>query len=272
MTLVQASFCENGNSVILIADRLVSFSYGRVLEYEREGKTPKIFCYENNLVGFAGGITDILKIRNRIKDTPNVEDFSKNIFKIMKTIRDEERDRLIFLMTLWENKDDFLKNIEKIPEALKDFIYGKNSEYKINLDSLIVGFDKNEKARIFAIDNDYFYIEEETELYHYSIGSGAPFSLFYFDQEDYDYKQSLEDGLYFAYRAKKAAEAHTGVGRKTDIMILRKRKKPIIILAESKEINILEEIYNKEKNKIEEIRSNLTKELNLELVKKICKN
>ena len=44
---------------------------------------------------------------------------------------------------------------------------------------------------------------------------------------EYDLCCTLEQGLMFAYRAKKSAESHIGVGKNTDIMILKQCKEPI---------------------------------------------
>lgn len=53
------------------------------------------------------------------------------------------------------------------------------------------------------------------------------------DINEYDPCCTLKQGLKFAYRAKKSAESHIGVGKNTDIMILKQGKELILILNES---------------------------------------
>jgi len=67
---------------------------------------------------------------------------------------------------------------------------------------------------------------------------------------------TLEQGLFFAFRAKKSAEAHIGVGKDTDIMVLRQDKESIFILNESDEMRRLEEIYKEEKINISKLFNN----------------
>lgn len=43
MTLVQVSICDKGNTIILIADRMVSSSMGEVIRYEKEGNASKLY-------------------------------------------------------------------------------------------------------------------------------------------------------------------------------------------------------------------------------------
>jgi hypothetical protein len=60
-------------------------------------------------------------------------------------------------------------------------------------------------------------------------------------------------GLIFAFRAKKSAEAHIGVGNATDILIIRENEEPVLILNESKKMDELVDIYNGERSKIQNI-------------------
>ncbi|MFX1499971.1 MAG: hypothetical protein ACFFDH_03300 [Promethearchaeota archaeon] len=188
----------------------------------------------------------------------------------MKEIKLEELDRLILSTTMWENKKEFFENKEKMPQPLADMIFAKHSEYKKQLHALLVGFDENKKARIFIIANNNFTIEDVTELNHYSIGSGTPFSMIFFDQEEYRISFPLQDGLYFAYRAKKAAESHIGVGKMTDIIILRKDKTPVCIKANDDEMKKLNEIYKNERKSLKEVRNKTLTEIELKIIEKKC--
>ena len=267
MTLVQASICEKGNTIILIADRMVSYSIGGYIEYEKEGNTSKLFVYNKNAIGFAGILPDIVKIKNKIEPKDNVDDFLDEIIEIMIKNKNGELNRSILNDTIWKNKEEFIKNLNICPNDLKDLIFGKNAEFRLQLNCLIVGFNKKNEAKIYTISNEY-EVNDVSDLFHHSIGSGTPFSVIFFDQENYDVNFSLEEGLYFAYRAKKTAESHTGVGIKTDIVIIRKNDKPIIIFADDEKMKMLENLYQDEKQKNINLRREIIKKIDLEEVKK----
>jgi len=108
---------------------------------------------------------------------------------------------------------------------------------------------------------------DRSDFYKYSIGSGYPFSEFFFDQEHYDYECSLEEGLYFAFRAKKAAEPHVGVGKATDLFIINKGEKPIIITTKSDKIKLLDSYYTIDKENSQKFRNGLYGKIKEEIIK-----
>jgi len=213
-------------------------------------------------IGFSGALTDIIKVKNKIKEKTFVEDFLNEVLEVMKTIKMEELERSILIESIWTNRKEFVDNLQIIPKELKDFLFAKNAEYRLQLNCLVAGFDKNTKAKIFSINNEY-EINDITDLCYYSIGSGTPFSVIFFDQENYNEKISLQEGLYFAYRAKKSAESHIGVGSQTDIIILRKEKAPVIIYADDERMKTFENLYEEEKSKNLLIREEIIKKMNL---------
>lgn len=263
MTLVQASICDNGNTIIFIGDRMVSSLMGEFIQYEKEGNTSKLFIFKNNAIGFAGALSDIIRVKNRIEMLDNVDDFLNNVLKVMKGIKNEELERSILTNSIWKNKEDFIQNLEICPKDLKDFIFAKNAKFNLQLNCLIAGFNKNNEAKIFSVNNEY-EINDVSDLYYHSIGSGTPFSVIFFDQEEYNISFSLEEGLYFAYRAKKTAESHIGVGVKTDIIILRKKNDPIMIFADDNIMWMLEKLYIEEKRENLNLRKEIIKKINLE--------
>lgn len=63
--------------------------------------------------------------------------------------------------------------------------------------------------------------------------------------------------MFFAYKAKKWAEAPTGVGLKTDILILRKDNTSVKIRDEDVLMREIGDTYSKEKEKKSKIRESL---------------
>jgi hypothetical protein len=93
------------------------------------------------------------------------------------------------------------------------------------------------------------------------IGSGDTFSRIYFDLYNYKTSVTLSDGLFFAYKAKKWSEAPTGVGSRTDILIIRKNKKPVMIEDDSDLMNKIDAIYFEEQKEKDETRKKLVKKI-----------
>jgi len=105
MTLVQASICNKGESIIVIGDRLVTIKGGQI-GYETEGKNSKIFCFGNNIIGFAGLISDIIMIKNELEDkSQNVEEFVEYASKTIKDKIDYFTNNFIKRFTLHERTD-----------------------------------------------------------------------------------------------------------------------------------------------------------------------
>ncbi len=263
MTLVQVSICDKGKTIILIADRMVSSSMGEFIQYEKEGNASKLYVYNKNAVGFAGSVPDIIKIKRRIKEKDDIEEFLNGVIEIMKTIKDEALDRTISVESIWKNKEEFITNLPICPKPLKDLIFAKNATFRLHMNCLIAGFDKNGDAKIYLLNNEY-EINDITDFHYYSVGSGSPFSLLFFDQEEYNENCKLNEGLYFAYRAKKTAESHIGVGAKTDIVILRNGSEAINISASDPLIKKLESFYIGEVRKLHSLREKIFEQINLE--------
>lgn len=263
MTLVQASICDKGNTIILIADRMVSSSMGEVIRYEKEGNASKLYIYNKNAIGFAGSVPDIIKIKKRIKGKDNIDDFLNGVIEIMKAIKDEALDRTISVESIWKSKKEFIENLQICPKPLKDAIFARNASFRLEMNCIIAGFNKNGDAKIYLLNNEY-EVNDITDFHYYSVGSGSPFSLLFFDQEEYSENCTLNEGLYFAYCAKKTAESHIGVGVQTDIVILRKEKNAIDISASDQTIRELESFYIGEIRKIHGLREEIFKKINLE--------
>lgn len=225
MTLIQASICNNGKAIILIGDRMVSIEMGNI-NYEHEAKVPKLYYFDKYAIGFAGSLNDIKRISNKIsknKTWKSVVEFADYISNVFRNDVKEQQELIVKYYTL-KDIDDFINdpigNAGTIPEELKAFVYGEISEVTLDLAGIIVGFDELKNPKIFDIDNKGI-ITDSTDNQYSSLGSGEPFSEFYFDQHEYDANCSLELGLFLAFRAKKAAEYHPGVGCNTDIYILK---------------------------------------------------
>lgn len=261
MTLVQASIANNGEAIIIVADRLLTSSFGRDFpDYESEGATPKIYLRENVGIGFAGSALYSDMAISEVSSS--ITDFDKIVKKISDFVK-MQRETIIneeVLRITGIKSEDFSSDSANVPEEVKGYVYGWRSDFRFNFQCIVAGYDKDNNGRISYITDDGNTISV-TNFGVGSIGSGSPFSEIYFDQYNYDTAISEIEGLFFAYKAKRWAEAPTGVGLKTDIFILKKSASPVKIRDEDKLMKEIGEAYNKEKEKVSKIRDSLLKQL-----------
>ena len=263
MTIIQVSICNKHEAIILIADRLVT-----VYEtYEAESKSAKLYPFNNFGIGFAGSLSDIICIKDKMNSQPTFKEFIDHICEIYKKENKHREEQFIYNNTFL-TKEEFKEYIKhdqgKIPENIIEWIYANLEKQRLDCIALIVGFNDKNKPQIISLDTSGD-IDNQTVNFHSAIGTGEFFSEVFFDVNEYDPNCSMREGLLFAFRAKKSAEAHRGVGKNTDILILNLNKEPIIILHESEEMRKLEKLYKEEKNKIQEIFNITAKQLDGEI-------
>ena len=151
-----------------------------------------------------------------------------------------------------------------IPMYYKELIFQQFKGIALDVNGLIIGFHKGE-AKIFKID-PYGDYEEYTSFGYTSVGSGHSFSEIYFDQHDYMPNLNAAEGLFFAYRAKKSAEFNTGVGKKTDIVLITSDGKVLEIVEESNKMQRLKELHQESTNEIKKIRETISEKIDKEVL------
>lgn len=264
MTLVQASIANNGNSVVLIADRLLTTHLSVDLPpYEFESHTPKIVIQENIGIGFAGSGLYADVAMAKIEEKTDLDDIVDTISKYISETRQDIVNKNIKRTTGVSSTDFFTRPEYPIPPEIRGMIYSELRDFSINCQCIVTGFDKKNKSRIVVIDEEGDKVEG-ANFGVVSIGSGSPFSRVYFDQYGYDTQMSTKESILFAFEAKKWAQAHTGVGENTDILVFTKDKKEIKIKKiydDSDLMKKLKEVYSKEIEKKKELREKLLEEL-----------
>lgn len=261
MTLVQASIANSGEAMIIVADRLLTSSFGRDFpEYESEGSSSKIYARGNVGIGFAGSALyadmAISKVSSSLTDFREIiKKLSEFVITQRKTIINGEVSRVTGIQS-----DEFFQHSEIVPEPIREHIYGWLNDFHFGFQCIVAGFDNDKTAKICYVDGDG-NIVSVTNFGIGAIGSGSPFSEIYFDQNNYETSIPEIESIFFAYKAKRWAEAPTGVGLKTDILVLRKDESVLKIADEDKLMDEIRETYNKEKEKTLKIRETLLNQL-----------
>lgn len=264
MTLVQACIANKGNSVVLLADRLLTTHLSEDLPpYEFEAKKPKIFFNESVGIGFAGSSLHADVAQSKILDKTDFDEISNIITEYLYNKRKDNIDKTIKRLTGVESDRFFTECELPIPPEIRGMIYTEMKDYSLNCQSMVTGFDKKKNARIIITD-DYGGMTDTTNFGFFAIGSGSPFSRVYFDQYGYSIDMDTKEAVLFAFEAKKWAQAHTGVGDNTDIIVFIKDKKEIKvepIYDNSDLMKRLKDTYTAEIQKKKDLRDKLIKDL-----------
>ncbi|UCE45978.1 MAG: hypothetical protein JSU93_03710 [Methanobacteriota archaeon] len=260
LTLVQACIAQEGDRVILIGDRLVTRNIGTdVPSYEYESHNRKVILKGTVGIGFEG---DVVLIDKFVSELSGKRDYDSIIESIAEGIKEEDKratDRYVKSRTGLSAKQFFERTDAKVPDYLVDEVY-EGIEECIDIGALIAGYDRSGNPRLTVADAEGDVLNF-TNLGNVSIGSGSTLSGIYFDQNRYDPSMNEDEALLFAFEAKKWAEAHTGVGHSTDIIIIKRRGKPREILEESPLMEKMNRIYEEEGRKQKEVRKKLLRKM-----------
>lgn len=261
MTLVQALIANNGETVIILADRLLTKTFGEDFpSYEFEGNQPKIFSRTNVGIGFAGSaLYADMAISKVPPDITDFDEITKIISDFAKVTGKSEIENEVHRVTR-KDSDYIFSNPEKVPDGVRDYLYGVINKFQLNFECVVAGFDNGEKAKIVFIMGNGETINA-TNFGVGSIGSGLVFSQIYFDQHQYEITMPETESLFFAYKAKKWAEAHTGVGLKTDILMFRKNGENLAIPNENILMKEIDKIYEEEEKENSNTKNKLLKKL-----------
>ena len=155
MTLVQASIANNGEAIIMVADRLLTSSFGRDFpEYESEGSSPKIYERGNVGIGFAGSALyadmAISKVSSSLIDFSEIiKKLSEFVITQRKTLINDEVSRVTGIQS-----DKFFNGSNIVPEQVRDHIYGWLNDFHFGFQCIVAGFDNDKTARICYIDGN----------------------------------------------------------------------------------------------------------------------
>ena len=151
---------------------------------------------------------DFISIKKRIKENM--------AYLRRECIRDE-------VYSLYDIDDSFVKELlkQEISNPFMEKILGTISEFSLNTNILLIGFDDEGKAQISEISEEG-YIDFRDVNFH-AIGSGTIQAINTLLFQRHSKEDQLNVALYNVVKAKKNAEVAEGVGKETELLILRKK-------------------------------------------------
>ena len=236
---IAAIATENNEEYIVFAtDHMVSVGLGQfehsVNKYREINKrTVAMLSGEGYLFnGLLNGVTPSLQY-SEIKDA---------VFHNFKVIRPAQiQDEILDIYGFdWNDVRDFLK--QQIPNQFIQNMLEEISEYDLKTTIMLIGFKDDDNAEITAITHSYCI--DQRDMNFNSIGNGGDQATNTLLFSQHDKKDSLLKTIYEVFKAKRNAEVKPGVGKKTELMVLRKDKGFIRITDD--QIKILDRIYQGE--------------------------
>ncbi|SDS12993.1 hypothetical protein [Bradyrhizobium canariense] len=228
MTVCIAAVCNLGPDqppiVVCASDRMITIND---LEYEPE--QTKIIYMASQTVGlFAGDMqlhaSVVPRVMARIKTAvaernnvfvEEIAEMYAEEFGIYRRKRAEKQ----FLAPLNLNLDNFLIKQNEMFQDLAFDLTNKLLNATIGSDAIITGID-NTGAHIFRIHDPGIATCLDTAFFG-AIGIGEPHASSQFMLAKFEKRWPVERTLFLTYSAKTLAEAAAGVGKQTDMVVIR---------------------------------------------------
>ena len=233
MTVCVAALCEDRKTIVLVSDRLISYSF--VQSEPEVGK--RLSLHKNWHVLMAGDdidpIFDIVDLaKEKLKDipAPSLATVKAEMFDAYKEIRRSIAEAR-YISPRGVSLDNFIKEGMKwVPES--DYLerVGKVDEYELRVELLVAGFDEHKVGHVFSIESDDNRgYPRSHDVGFYAIGGGSTNATFFMTFRAVSFSTTAREMVLYALEGKYWAEEATGVGEDTDIRIIRADEDDIII-------------------------------------------
>jgi hypothetical protein len=250
MTICIAAICERGRAIIACGDRQLGINITSA-DFD-DGKWHQI--YPGWIVGIAGTVVnavDVLKHGTRMAgemESNSAWDVQSAIAKAYRQARLRTAEAKFLSNRGW-TLDDF-RNLgaAKLPPSTYATIDAQISFFDFSADLILGGFGEGDgTASILTVTNPGL-CNDQTRLGFWCIGSGATAAQMSLFSREYSWSFSAPQAAYYVYEAKVAAEKATGVGKTTDLHLIRPGKDgPLTVIS----------IQSQTMKKLEEIRGQL---------------
>jgi len=223
LTICIAAICDNSKAIVAASDRMMTANYPAI---EFEHNTPKIDKISENCVALTAGnalahielIRTTQSIIKKIKKPPiaDIKEKIKDAYAKQRTKRATE----FFLKPRGiDSTNEFWQNSRTLPLDIVGMIDKQMTTLKLGLELIITGVD--DEAHIYGIRNPGLSECYDT-LGYYAIGSGETHVLSFLILNEYTPDLNIEEAKKLVFEAKKLAQVAPGVGKNTDMVIIKK--------------------------------------------------
>jgi len=240
MTICIAAIGRDGNDEVIVAATDHMVTMGSLGQFEHT--ISKYKEINSDTIAMLAGIPlffdDLIRVSDHSMDYAAIKLQVKKNFKEKRN--EIFQDHVLDLYGLnWEYVAGAVK--QPFPNQLIEEIMKKNINFRLKTTILLAGFD-GDNAMITEISEKAF--ADYRDMNFHAIGSGniqAVNTLMFQKHDKYD---SLSSTIYDVYKAKRNAEVAQGVGKETELIILRKGAGCKIL--NRKGFDILKKIYEEE--------------------------
>jgi 20S proteasome alpha/beta subunit len=222
MTVCIGALCNNGETVIIASDRMVTGNYPPV---EFEHTKQKTYQITKQCVMLTAGdalkpIEIILPIKGALfnQKKTTIEFITEKTKELYQKLRAEMAENLYLKPRTITKEVFYNRGIGLFPPDLFRIIDSQFTNYNLRLDLIIAGID-DQGAHVYSVIHPGVKNCYDTIGFH-AIGIGQLHSIQTFIAHQYTNSYNLVEALNIVYAAKKAAEVAPGVGNETDISII----------------------------------------------------
>ena len=246
MTVCIGAICENGKAIVVASDRMVTF--GHPINVQTEPGIKKIIELTDTSVALiSGSVADgeeiISNSKQEVLSLPkkNISDIAQVVRKRYSELKKFRVQDTILRPLLGTDFDGFQRLVAgSASSQVLQQILGLISQHNLQLDILIAGSDDT-GCHLWLVTHPGQLICLDT-LGYTSIGSGNIHANIRLSIGYQSKNLSITETLYNVYEAKREAEIAPGVGKGTDIALIKDSK---TVFFDDSFLNLIEKSHKK---------------------------
>jgi 20S proteasome alpha/beta subunit len=229
VTVCVGAICEQGKTVVVAADKMVTFGPPMNLQTEPASLRKIKKLSDESVLLFSGSVPDgeelisatIARINTSQKQpTAQIAEAAKEAYAELKKKRVEDA---ILKPLLGANFGQFQTLVGQSPSSqILQQVLGMIMQHNLQLEALVAGEDDT-GAHLFIVAHPGVLLPVETTGYA-AIGSGGLHAAVRLSLGQHSKETSMDDAVYNVYEAKKAAEVAPGVGKMTDMAVIKGKR------------------------------------------------
>lgn len=224
MTVCIGAICEGGGAAVLAADKMVTFGAPMNLQTEPQALRKITQLTDGSVLSFSGSMADgedlIARAGIVAGQDPIVKiaEAIKGAYTDLKKARVEE---MILQPLLGANYVQFQTLVgQSSSSQILQQVVAMIMQHNLQLEVLIAGVDDS-GGHLFVVTHPGVLLKVDTTGFA-AIGTGGLHAAVRLSLGEHTKVTSLVDTLYNVYEAKKASEVAPGVGKLTDLAVIKR--------------------------------------------------
>jgi 20S proteasome alpha/beta subunit len=229
VTVGIGAICEDGKSAVVAADKMVTFGSPMNLQTEPPALKKIIELTERVLLVFSGNTADGEEIISATRPllTDEIKSSVGRIAEVVKEsyARHKQRraEETVLKPLLGADFSKFQTLVAQSPASqILTQVLGALMQHNLNTDVLVAGMDDS-GAHVFAVTHPGQLMPLATTGFG-AVGSGGVHAGVRMSLAQHTKATSLVETVYNVYEAKRASEVAPGVGKLTDMAIIKNGK------------------------------------------------